>query len=72
MFDKCIKVQDKKMIEFEHSAHQLFMEIPQIREKSLADTLQFIESKIKGQEGFHFHDSHYSEMTATAITSSSN
>ena len=73
MFHKCIKVQDKKVIEFEHSAHQLFMEIPQIREKSLADTLEFIESKIKVEEaeGFHFHDFHYTEMAA-AVTSSSN
>ena len=71
MFHKCIKVQDKKVIEFEHSGHQLFMEIPQIREKSLADTVEFIESKIKGEEGFHFHDFHYTEM-ASASTSSPN
>ena len=41
MFLTCQRVsaEDKLLVEFEHAAHQLYLEIPQIRQTAMKDTL---------------------------------
>ena len=44
MYFSCGRVRkaDKVMMEFEHAGHQLYLEIPQVREKAKKATLEFL------------------------------
>ena len=47
MYLTCTRVaaEDKMLVEFEHAQHQLYLEIPQIRQKAMKDTLDFIQRR---------------------------
>ena len=62
MFLTCQRVsaEDKLLVEFEHAAHQLYLEIPQIRQKAMKDTLEFIQSRTnQDSKGIFFQAKHY-------------
>ena len=59
-------LHDKKVVEFEHAGHQLYLEIPQVREKALKDTLDFFQSRVKSEEGFYFDDFYYSKIGSSS------
>ena len=62
MFLTCQRVsaEDKLLVEFEHAAHQLYLEIPQIRQKAMKDTLDFIQSRTnQDSKGIFFQPKHY-------------
>ncbi len=44
MYFSCSRVKkgDKRMIEFQHAVHQLYLEIPAVREKAMRETLDFL------------------------------
>lgn len=41
---------DKAVIEFEHGGHQLYLEIPQIREKAIKETIDFFLQRAQQQQ----------------------
>ena len=53
------ETEDKKVIEYEHGGHQLYLEIPQIREKAFRDTLDFIRQSTRSSKSIFFHPKHY-------------
>jgi acylglycerol lipase len=51
--------EQKKMLELQHAGHQLFLEIPQVREMALRETLEFLEERFDPRQELTLSDEHY-------------